>query len=76
MNDRQAEYQASAIQLSGNLYGKTSSILSKIGAIECFVDPRIISKLLIRLGNMANSWMVQYGNQVEQRVVHVSIVAS
>ncbi|XP_057846087.1 uncharacterized protein LOC131055620 [Cryptomeria japonica] len=54
--------------MTGKLFGQSVSILIYTGAIECFIDPKVVSRLSIRPGYMSNAWMVQYGNRAEKRV--------
>lgn len=68
VNNCQADFQASPIQITGNLFGQSVSILIDTGAIECFIDPKIVSRLSVRFGYMPNTWMVQYWNRAEHRV--------
>lgn len=64
----QADYQATPIQLSGKNFGCSISILIDTGATDSFVDPNVVSKLSVRPSYMENSWKVQYGNRVERKV--------
>ncbi|XP_057856757.2 uncharacterized protein LOC131066084 [Cryptomeria japonica] len=64
----QADFQASPIQVTSKLFGHSVSILIDTGANECFIDPKIVSRLSIRPGYMSHAWMVQYGNQAKKRV--------
>ncbi|XP_059067948.1 uncharacterized protein LOC131858677 [Cryptomeria japonica] len=54
--------------MTGKLFGQSISILIDIGAIECFIDPKVVFKLPIRPGYMSHAWMVQYESRVEKRV--------
>lgn len=54
--------------MTGKLFGQSVSTLIDIGATECFIDPKVFSRLSVRPGYISNAWMVQYGNRAEQRV--------
>ncbi|XP_059073184.1 uncharacterized protein LOC131874001 [Cryptomeria japonica] len=68
VDNRQVDFQASPIQLDGKLFGHAVSILIDTGATECFVDPRVVSKLNVKPSYMSKPWNVQYGNWAERRV--------
>ncbi|XP_059072376.1 uncharacterized protein LOC131873566 [Cryptomeria japonica] len=68
VDNRQADFKASPIQLDGKLFGHAVSILINTSATECFVDPRVVSKLNVKPGYVSKPWNVQYGNQAERMV--------
>ncbi|XP_057851716.1 uncharacterized protein LOC131061877 [Cryptomeria japonica] len=71
----QADFQASPIQMTGKLFGQSVSILIDTKATECFTNPKVVSRLSIRPGCMSNAWMVQYGNRAKQRLAeHKDVV--
>ena len=53
VDHRQVEYQATPIQMTGTLFGHPVSILIDTSATECFVDPKIVAKIPVRVGFMA-----------------------
>ena len=54
--------------MTGTRFGQPISILIDTGAIECYVDPKIVAKIFARAGFMAEPWIVEYGNRAERRV--------
>ncbi|XP_057814098.2 uncharacterized protein LOC131028004 [Cryptomeria japonica] len=68
VDNRQADFQASPIHMTSKIFGQSVSILIDTGATKCFINPKVVSILSIRLGYMSNTWMVQYGNQAEKRI--------
>ena len=68
VDHRQVEYQATPIQMTGTLFGYFVSLFIDTGAIECFIDPKMVAKLPIRAGFMAEPWTIEYGKRVEHRI--------
>lgn len=54
--------------MNGKLFGYPISILIDSGGTKCFVHPKIVSKILVRVGFIIEPWTVEYGNRVECRV--------
>ena len=54
--------------MTGTLFGHPVSIFIDTGAIECFVDPKIVAKIPIMASFMAKPWTLEYGNRAECKV--------
>ena len=68
MDHRQAEFEATPLQLTGKLYGCKVSILIDTSATESFVGPSVVAKIPIKAGYMEKPWIVEYGKRTKRRV--------
>ena len=55
-------------QMTTILFGYPISILIDTGATKCFVDPKIIAKIPIRVGFMAKLSTIKFDNKAKHRV--------
>ena len=58
LENRQAEYQTSMVEVEGMLHQKPISILIDPGAILIYVSPSLVEKSKLPVDKFANSWLV------------------
>ena len=59
LEDRQADYQPTMIELKGTLLTKHVSILVDPGASLSYVSPKIVETCNLKEQKFKNSWLVQ-----------------
>jgi hypothetical protein len=45
LDDRQVDYQSNMIKVEGKIINQPVSILIDLGAIRCYIDPKIVDRL-------------------------------
>ena len=59
LENRQAEYQNSMVEVEGMLNHKPISILIDLGASLSYVSPSLVEKIKLPVEKFAKSWLVQ-----------------
>ena len=69
LENRQADYQTSMVEVEGKLNQTPISILIDPGAILSYVSPDLVEKCKLSVENFAKSWLVQLATGAKRKVI-------
>ena len=70
LENRQAEYQTSMVEVEGMLNQKLISILINPGAILSYVSPSLVEKSKLPVEKFTKSWLVQIATGAKRKVTN------
>jgi hypothetical protein len=56
LDDRQVDYQSNMIKVEGKIINQPASILIDLGAIHCYIDPKIVDRLHLDKSKLGKVW--------------------
>ena len=68
LENRQADYQTSMVEVEGKLNQIPISILIDLGAILSYVSPTLVEKFNLSVTKFAKSWLVQLATGAKRKV--------
>ena len=70
LENRQAEYHTSMVEVEGMLNHKSISILIEIGAILIYISPSLVEKSKLPVDKFSKSWLVQLATGAKRKVIN------
>jgi hypothetical protein len=68
LNDRQEEYQSNMIEVEGKIVNQLVAILIDLGAIHCYIDPKIVDRLHLEKIKLGKASLVQLATGTKRRI--------
>ena len=69
LDNRQADYQTSMVEVEGKLNQIPISILIDTGASLSYISPNLVEKWKLSVENFAKSWLVQLATGAKRKVI-------
>ena len=69
LENRQADYQTSVVEVEGKLNQTPISILIDPGASLSYISPNLVEKFKLSVENFANYWLVQLASSEKRKVI-------
>ena len=70
VDNKQADHQASIIEMDGKICDQFISILIDLGSNDSYINPQLVDKCRLRKEMHANSWLVRLDIGTRKRVHH------
>ena len=68
LENRQAEYQTSMVEVEGMINHSPATILIDPGASLSYIAPKLVEKFKLSVENFENSWLVQLATGAKRKV--------
>ena len=69
LENKQADYQTSMVEVEGKINQTPISILVDLGASLSYISPNLVEKYKLRVENFASSWLVQLATDAKRKVI-------
>ena len=69
LENRQANYQTSMVEVEGKLNKTPISILIDLGAILSYISPNLVEKCKLSVEKIAKSWLFQLATGAKRKVI-------
>jgi hypothetical protein len=68
LDNKKAEYQSHMSEVEGMINNQTNAILSYLGAIPSYIDPKMVESLHLPRIKHGKSWLVQLATKTKRKV--------
>ena len=70
LENRQAEHQATMVEMEGNISDQSVTVLIDPGASLSYISPKIVEKCNLKPEKFQQSWLVQLATGTKRKVTH------